>query len=332
MPDDLIGLLDDRLRAERLALDHVPAVDLTPLRSGGDTAAMAARIAHALGNIGFMYVTGHGVAQDVTARAFAAAEAFFALPEEDKTALHITGSGPALHGYTGFFGETNDPGRSRDLKEIFDLGREAADGRVRPFFGPTPWPPSLPEFRADMMAYHDAMLDLARQIMAGIALSLGLAEDHFAPLMQEPIGIQRMLHYPPQARVDDDSLIGIGAHTDYGCLTILAQDDAGGLQVMNRDGVWIEAPPVPDAFVINVGDMLQRLTNDRYLANLHRVINVSGRDRYSLPFFFDFDAETVVAPLAACTGPDSPPRYAPVVCGEHKWARYAAAYPHLGGG
>ena len=140
MPDDLIGLLDDRLRAERLLLDHVPAVDLTPLRTGGDTAGMAAQIAHALGNIGFMYVTGHGVPREVTARAFSAAEAFFALPEEEKAALHITRTGAALHGYTEFFGETNDPGRSRDLKEIFDLGREASDGRTRPFFGPTPWP------------------------------------------------------------------------------------------------------------------------------------------------------------------------------------------------
>lgn len=329
MPKDYIGQLDDRLRAGRMALDHIPVIDLAPLTGGGETAAMAADIRAALTNIGFMYVRNHGVSQDLIDRAYAASKAFFALPDETKMALHITGSGAALHGYTELFGENNDPGRTIDLKEIFDLGREARDGQVRPFFGPTPWPGDLPAFRATMMAYHDAMLALARRIMSGIALSLDLPGDYFDAMMQEPIGIQRLLHYPSQTTVVDDRMIGIGAHTDYGCLTILSQDDVGGLQVMNRDGDWVEAPPLPGAFLINIGDMMQRLTNDRYLANLHRVINVSGRERYSMPFFFDVDFDTVFAPLETCTGPDNPPRYDPVVCGEHKWARYAAAYPHL---
>ncbi|PWE33856.1 isopenicillin N synthase family oxygenase [Maritimibacter sp. 55A14] len=332
MPDDPTGLLDDRLRAGRIALDRVPVIDLGPLRAGGDTAAMAAAIRHALTHIGFMYVRGHGVPREITRRAYAAARDFFALPEAERMALHITGSGAALHGYTERFGENNDPGRTIDLKEIFDLGREAADGCIRPFFGATPWPPALPGFRTAMMAHHDAMLGLGRDVMAAIALSLELPRDHFEPMMQEPISIQRVLHYPPQVAVRDDRMIGIGAHTDYGCLTVLSQDASGGLQVMNRDGRWIEAPPIPDTFVINIGDMMQRLTNDLYLANLHRVINVSGRARYSMPFFFDFDHDTEVAPIDACTGPGNPPRYAPVVCGRHKWARYAAAYPDLGRG
>ena len=323
------GLLDDTLRARRVALNRVPVIDLAPLHGAGDRQAMARDIHAALANIGFMYVRNHGVDQALVDAAFAQAETFFALPEATKMALHIRDSGPALHGYTELCGEATDPGRSRDLKEIFDLGRMAEDGRVRPFFGPTPWPPGRPAFRDTMMGYHHALLDLAKRLMGAIALSLDLPEDWFAPMMQEPIAIQRLLHYPPQDSVADDSLIGIGAHTDYGCLTLLAQDPVGGLQVMNRDGAWIEAPHVPGTFVVNIGDMIQRLTNDVYIANIHRVINVSGQERYSIPFFFDLDADTVIAPLKGCTGPGNPAKYAPVECGAHKWARYKAAYAHL---
>lgn len=323
------ALLDDSLRAGRMALDHVPVIDLGPMQGAGDKQAMAREIHAALANIGFMYVRNHGIDQRLINRTFAAAAEFFALPLDQKMALHIRQSGEALHGYTELFGENTDPGRTRDLKEIFDLGREAADGQVRPFFGPTPWPPALPCFRDVMMTYHIELLGLARRLMAAMALSLDLPESYFEPMMQEPVAIQRLLHYPPQDRVQDDSLIGIGAHTDYGCLTILAQDDVGGLQVMNRDGAWIEAPPMPGTFVINIGDIIQRLTNDVYLANLHRVINVSGRERYSIPFFFDLDFDTVLTPLPGCITPDNPAKYGPIACGPHKWERYSASYDHL---
>lgn len=322
-------LLADNLRAQRVAMDHIPVIDLAPLQGIGDKGAMAQAIHDALSNIGFMYVKHHGVDQALIDAAFAQSKTFFDQPEADKMALHITGSGEALHGYTELFGENNDPGRTRDLKEIFDLGRMPADGVTRPFFGPTPWPPALPEFRRVMEAYHLELLALAQRLMGGIALSLGLPEGYFEPMMTEPVGIQRLLHYPPQDKVADDSLIGIGAHTDYGCLTLLAQDPVGGLQVMNRDGAWIEAPHIPGTFVVNIGDMVQRLTNDVYLANLHRVINTSGRQRYSIPFFFDVDFDTVFAPLEVCISADNPAKYEPMVCGEHKWARYRAAYPHL---
>lgn len=325
----MTALLNDSLRAQRVALDHIPVIDLAPLTGAGDKAAMARDIHDALANIGFMYVRNHGVDTALIDAAFTQAEAFFALPEDDKMALHITGSGAALHGYTGYFGENTDPEHTRDLKEIFDLGRMPADGITRPFFGPTPWPPALPAFRKVMETYHLELLALAQRLMGGIALSLHLPENYFKPMMQEPIGIQRLLHYPPQAKVADDSLIGIGAHTDYGCLTLLAQDAVGGLQVMNRDGVWIEAPHIPGTFVVNIGDMIQRLTNNVYLANLHRVINVSGQERYSIPFFFDVDFDTVFAPLDGCVTPENPAKYDPMVCGDHKWARYRAAYPHL---
>ena len=317
------------LRPERLSLDRIPVVDLAPFTGSGRKVDTARDIHAALSNIGFMYVKNHGVSANLIAEAYAVSKRFFDLPQAEKDALTITQSGVALHGYTGSFQENTDPEKTKDYKEVFDLGRMASDGHTRPFFGPTPWPVALPDFPRIMQDYHAAMLALAHRLMAGIALSLGLEETYFEPMMKEPIGIQRLLHYPPQDRVADDSLIGIGAHTDYGFLTILSQDDVGGLQVLNRDKVWIDAPPIEGTFIVNIGDMLQMLTNGHYLANLHRVINVSGRERYSIPCFFDLDYHTTIAPLDRFVSPTTPARYPPVVCGDHKWARYKASYPHL---
>ncbi|RVD66064.1 2OG-Fe(II) oxygenase family protein, partial [Mesorhizobium sp. M7A.F.Ca.ET.027.03.2.1] len=152
---------------------------------------------------------------------------------------------------------------------------------------------------------------------------------YFEALMRTPISIQRLLHYPPQSGYISEDMIGIGAHTDYGNLTILAQDDVGGLQVMNRDGDWVQGTPIHGTFIINVGDLLQRLTNGVYLANLHRVVNSSGRERYSIPFFIDADFDAIIEPLASCVTDSNPLRYRPVTCGEHKLGRFAASYAHL---
>jgi isopenicillin N synthase-like dioxygenase len=329
---DLIDQLDDSLAAKRVAFDSIPVIDLAPLTNGTSGAAldqMAKDIHWALSNAGFMYVKNHGVDQDLIDRSFDEGAKFFDLPLDEKMSLHISQSGEALRGYTEAFGENTDPERTKDLKEIFDLGREALDGKTRPFFGPNNWPESLPSFGSTMTDYHNQVMGLARRLLGGIALSLDLDQDYFDPMMTEPVSIQRVLHYPPQNKIKDDSLIGIGAHSDYGCLTILAQDDVGGLQIMNRDGVWIEAPHIPGTFVINIGDMMQRLTNDVYLANLHRVINASGRERYSMPFFFDVDFDTVFKPLDKFVNSENPAKYEPIVCGDHKWNRYVDSFEHL---
>jgi len=328
MTEDPRALLDDALRARRERFDRIPVIDLGPLRDGSDPGAVARDIRHALGSAGFMYVRNHGVDPSLITRVFAAAEAFFALPEAEKMALHIRHSGPALRGYIEIFGENTDPGKTRDLKECIDLGPEAPEPAT-PFFGPNPWPRSLPEFRPAVTAYQQAVTDLAMRVLEGVARSLDLAPDHFAPMLTNPISILRLLHYPPQKGRIEEATIGTGAHTDYGNLTILAQDDAGGLQVMNRDGQWVEAPPIDGTFVVNIGDLVQRLTNGRYLANLHRVVNTSGRERYSVPFFLDADYDAVIAPLDTCIDAETPRAYDAVTCGAHKWARFKASYAHL---
>ena len=321
-------LLDDALRARRDSFDRIPVIDLAGLRDSSAAEDVAREIRAALGSAGFMYVRNHGVPDEVVQEAFAATRAFFDLPDADKMALHISRSGLALRGFTEMFGENTDPLNTRDMKECIDIGPEH-DGPVTPFFGPNPWPTALPDFGTRIMAYHDRMLGLSRLVLRGIALSLDLTPDHFEPMLTRPISILRLLHYPPQSGRIDGSVMGIGAHTDYGNLTILAQDDVGGLQVMNRDGAWVEGPPIPGTFVVNIGDLIQRLTNNVYLANLHRVINTSGRERYSIPFFLDADYDAVIAPLPACVTADNLQAYAPVTCGAHKWGRFKDSFPHL---
>ncbi|MER9064409.1 2OG-Fe(II) oxygenase family protein [Mesorhizobium sp. M0698] len=173
------------------------------------------------------------------------------------------------------------------------------------------------------------MVGLATKLLKGIAHSLDLPENYFENLMRDPISIQRLIHYPPQTGYVPEDSIGIGAHTDYGNLTILAQDDVGGLQVRNRDGDWVEGTPIHGTFIINIGDLIQRLTNDVYLANLHRVVNTSVGERYSIPYFIDADFNAIIEPLATCITNSNPLRYKPVTWGEHKLDRFAASYAHL---
>lgn len=328
MSKDLIARLGDKLRDTRENFDAIPVIDVAPLLDGSDKQGVARQIRWALSNAGFMYVKNHGIAQGFVDEVFDVTRRFFDLPMERKMALHVSRSDVALRGYIEPFGENTDPGKTRDLKECFDIGPERA-ALEGPFFGPNQWPADPPDFRRLVYGYHEKMVTLSKQLLRGIALSLDLAEDFFEGIMRDPISIQRLLHYPPQNGHADKDIIGIGAHTDYGNLTILAQDDVGGLQVMNRDGDWVDGTPIRGAFVINIGDLIQKLTNDIYLANMHRVINTSGRERYSIPFFIDADFDAVIAPLPGCVSAANPQRYQPVTCGAHKFGRFKASYAHL---
>ncbi|MEM7215434.1 MAG: 2-oxoglutarate and iron-dependent oxygenase domain-containing protein [Pseudomonadota bacterium] len=330
MPQAALTQLDDALRAQRSSFDKIPVVDVAPLIDGSDPTRVAKDINWALANAGFMYVKNHGVDAKLVSHAFNQTRAFFDLPLDEKMKLHVSNSGVAMRGYIEMFGENTDPSKTRDLKECFDLGPEAP-GSTTPFFGANQWPDTttLPDFQHVIYGYHEAMRSLSMQLLRGIALSLELDPGYFEPKMKDAISIQRLLHYPPQEGMIDESVMGIGAHTDYGNLTILAQDDVGGLQVLNRDGVWVEGPPIEGCFVINIGDLVQRLTNDVYIANLHRVVNTSGRERYSIPFFIDADYDAEFAPLPGCITAENPARYQPVICGSHKFSRFVASFPHL---
>jgi isopenicillin N synthase-like dioxygenase len=272
---------------------------------------LAAAIDEALVRDGFFAVTGHGVPAAAVVGALAAARRFFALPETDKQRWHIDRQ-PLQRGFDPVGWQALDPSRPPDVKESFYLGS--------PALGPNPWPDEalLPGWRAACEAYMGAIEALARRLMGLFERALGLPAGHFDAFMRRPATTTRLLHYPPQPAPLLDGQLGCGAHTDWGALTLLAQDDAGGLQVQARGGGWIDVPPVDGAFVVNIGDLMQRWTNDRWPSTLHRVVHRHPhRHRYSIAHFFDLDADAVIAPLPPCVSAANPQRYVPITAGEH---------------
>jgi isopenicillin N synthase-like dioxygenase len=188
------------------------------------------------------------------------------------------------------------------------------------------YPDSLPTLAPTLKAYRDEMLRLARALMSGFAQALDLPPDHFAPVLTDPQAFLRILHYPPQSGAIDPDQIGIGAHSDYESLTILAQDAHPALQVADGRGGWISADPIPGTFVVNIGDQMARWTNDLFRSTLHRAINRTGARRYSIPFFFGPNPDALIDALPGCVSPDRPRRYAPIRAGDYSQQRKADSY------
>lgn len=288
------------------AANELPVIDVAPLLDGSDPAGVAARIDRACRSIGFFLVDGHGIDPTLRADLDRAALDFFDLPDAHKARIAMPLAGPAWRGWFPVRGEITS-GRP-DRKEGIYLGGEHGPDhpRVRagvPLHGANLFPdgPLGPLVRRWMAE----MERLAVALMRGIAIGLGLDDDWFERhLTGDPTVLFRIFHYPPLPDNDVSDEWGVGEHTDYGLLTLLAQDDAGGLEVRTPGGNWIDVPADPDLIVCNIGDMLDKLTEGRYRSTPHRVRNTSGRSRITHPFFFDpaWDAEVVALPLG-----DSPP-------------------------
>ena len=285
----------------------VPLIDL----QSASAPQLAARIDEALRGAGFFAISGHGVPAEVSGTAFAASHGFFNLPMANKARWHIDHS-RHNRGFDPIGWQSLDPARPPDLKESFYVGVEHV--------GPNQWPDEalVPGFRAAVVAYAAAMEALAVRLMRLFEIALELPAGYFDAFMRQPICTTRLLHYPPQPALAAPGQIGCGAHTDWGALTLLAQDDAGGLQVQRADGSWLDVQPVPGAFVVNVGDLMQRWTNDRWRSTVHRVVNkVSGRDRWSIAYFFDLDGDVRIEPLPVCVSAEQPARYGAITPAEH---------------
>ncbi|MFD1383884.1 isopenicillin N synthase family dioxygenase [Rhodanobacter aciditrophus] len=319
--------VDSYLSAQETNFNEIPVIDLSTLIDGTDIESVAKKIGEVCENIGFLYIVNHGVNEQLMEKVKNYTEIFFDLPLEEKQKLNIERSGETLRGYIPMFGENVDPNHTQDFKECFDYGQH--EDKVSPFFGPNLMPESIEGFKQVMEEYHSEMLALANKLIGAISLSLGLPFDYFYKLQKKPISIQRLLHYPPQTGEISREKIGIGEHTDYGFLTILSQDEVGGLQVKNRDGNWISAPPMPGSFIVNIGDLVQTYTNNKYISTYHRVINTSGKERYSYPFFMDMDFDAVVEPVPTCVSDLEQSSYSPYKCGEHKFRRFVDSYAHL---
>ena len=310
--------------------DSVPQIDVAALfgEASETRDATAEAIRKACTEVGFFYVTGHGVDPNLLAEIFAVTETFFALPQEKKDAISLLNSAK-MRGYTGLLEENTDPDNDGDLHEAFDMGLDLAaddpDAHRNIYgWGLNEWP-DMPGFRDVLVRYHTAMLELAEALFRGFALSLGLDPEYFTPKLTKPISELRLLHYPSQAAADD-KVLGIGQHSDYDMFTILATDDVPALEILNPAGDWIPAPPIEGAFIVNVGDLLERATNDLYRSTVHRAINLSGRKRYSIPFFTNIDPLEIVDVLPSCITDERPARYEPVAAGDYVEACMRDAY------
>ena len=309
----------------------LPILDLSSWREG-DRASLArigAEVGAACRDVGFFYVVNHGVDRELIERAFAQSHRFFALPLAERQALAIETIG-GNRGYSGMLHEALDPGRGPDMKEAFNVGLEIAPDdpdllSKQPFRSLNAWP-SLPNFRETLLAYYDACAALGARLHRAFACDLGLKPDFFDDKFDRPMATLRLLHYPapPQG---SEPRTGAGVHTDYGNLTLLATDDVGGLEVRARNGEWIEAPVVPGAFIVNIGDCLMRWTNDIYISTPHRVVNRSARERYSIAFFYDPNPEAVVETIPSCVRQGERVRYPPILAADYLKRRLDASKP-----
>lgn len=310
----------------------LPIVDLSLLRGTDDEQqTLAATLARACLHTGFFYVSGHGISNDLISRVFQESRALFELPETNKEAIH-KGHSEANRGYEPLKGQTLEPGSPPDLKEGFYIGEELdeSDPRVRAGrfnHGPNQWPAALPGFRDTMTEYFEAMNNLSGRIMEALALSLDLPRNFFDDFCRQPLSTLRLLHYPPQPPNPAPGEKGCGAHTDFGGVTVLLLDENPGLQVWDAASErWINADPVEGTFVVNLGDMIARWTNDRYRSTLHRVVNTSGAERYSVPFFYSGNPDHEVTCLPSCLDEGEQPHYPPTTVEAHLMDMYRRTY------
>jgi isopenicillin N synthase-like dioxygenase len=312
-------------RSEHTAFQSLPAVDVSGLYSDSlaERAGAARELGKASRDAGFFYLSGHRVSPALIEQLLAQAAAFFALPSEQKLEHYIGKS----HNHRGYVppGEEVFYGGAKDQKESFDLCFELpGDTRTHPFAGPNVWP-ALPGFRDAVGAYYAAVFELGQRLLRGFALALELPEQFFDRFVTAPPSQLRLLHYPPNPSAD--VTVGIGAHTDYECFTILLPT-AAGLEVMNGAGEWIDAPPRAGSFVVNLGDLLETWTNGELTATSHRVRKVA-EERFSFPLFFSCDYDVKVAPLPRFVAADRPARYPAVKAGEHLYAQTVQSFSYL---
>ena len=310
---------------------EIPVVDISALIDGDDAArkAVAAQIVHAAENTGFFYIVEHGVPRELMDGVFDTAADFFATPDNNKLGIGLETS-TCFRGFLPLDSKGSDP-TQRNYLEAFQMGEEhgAENSYEEMLYGANQWPSQPATLRDTMMAYHRAMDTLADRLQRAFAIGIDFPEDYFLRFYRKPLNQLRLLHYPPRPPELDERVLGARVHTDTGAFTILLQDQIGGLEVQNADGEWVAATPMEGAFVVNVGDMLQNWTNGRFISIKHRVINRSGKERYSVPYFLNPDLTALVEPLPEFVSDDNPPRFEPVHVGEFLSKRFDSIWPRM---
>ncbi|MBC7767672.1 MAG: isopenicillin N synthase family oxygenase [Phycisphaerales bacterium] len=292
-----------------MALDALPALSMRDRRA--DPASFASAMGESYAGYGFAIVRDHGLDSATIARALAATKAFFALPEPVKRRYHIAG-GAGQRGYVPFGVEAAKGAAKVDLKEFWHAGRDLPQGHpYRQFMPPNVWPSEIAAFQADITALYGALDTLGGELLRSIALFLDLDPDFFVGATRDGNSVLRLLHYPPMPPAPDG--VRAEAHEDINVITLLLGAEEAGLQLLTREGQWLEVNPPEGALVVNVGDMLQRLTNHKLPSTSHRVVNPAADrahlPRYSIPFFLHFAPDFLIETLPSCVTPDNPNRY-----------------------
>ena len=326
------------------AAAQIPVIDFGPCFAGepGALARTAEVVRHACENVGFFYALNHGVPERVIDDAFAASQRFHALPLEEKLQLRLNenniGYLPINASVQG--ASTVHKATRPNQNESFFISHDRVPDHPdviagTPLRGRNQWPEGEPGLRRDMMAYFQALGAMCDRILPVFAVALDMPADFFAPFFApngtgEGHANLRFLHYPPQP-ADEDNLFGQAPHTDNSFMTALAREDVPGLAVRLPSGEWFAPPVIPGTFLINLGNIMRRWSNDRFLSTPHGVLNDSGTDRYSIAYFHSPNVDSVIECLPSCVGADNPPRYPPAVYRDLVLDFYRANYFHQKG-
>ena len=318
----------------------IPVVDFGPWFAGepGALQTLATQLRHACENVGFLYAANHGVPQTVIDRAFAASKRFHALPLEEKLKLKLNENNI---GYLPMNASTQGastvhkatkPNQNESFFISHDRDADHPDVVAGiPLRGRNQWPDGMPDLRADMMAYFHALRAMCDKMLPGFAVALDMPPDYFAPFFANEGHINlRFLHYPPQQDTSENTF-GAAPHTDNSFMTALARTDVPGLAVRLASGEWFAPPVIPGTFLINLGNMMRRWSNDRFLSTPHGVINESGTDRYSIAYFHSPNPASVIECLPSCVSPDNPAKYPPALYSDLVLEFYRKNYFHQKG-
>jgi isopenicillin N synthase-like dioxygenase len=309
------------------AADSIPVIDISPLRDDSNPVAVAQALLTASQDLGFIYISGHGIPDDVINTARARAFDFFRSPEKEKRRYTISDK---HRGWLARGGAKMQDDIEADLKESFVWGYQDDNGDTPPdhqLRGPNLWPDFVPAMEAGALAYFKHADRVARYLLQGFALGLELEKDFFLRNSEIPLSRASFVYYPGQSAQSEKPVFGVGPHTDFGLLTVLCQDSVGGLQVENLNGDWIEAPPIPGTLVVNVGDLLERWTDGAFRSTPHRVINSSGLERMSLVLAFDPNPETMID-ASDIYGADHQVQQSSISCGDYLVWRFARAFSY----
>ncbi|KAJ5760145.1 hypothetical protein N7520_007301 [Penicillium odoratum] len=314
-----------------------PILDFSPIYGEDDEAKarLVEEVRKCCQYNGFFQITGHRIPLVLQRRVMDCSKRFFDLPLEEKMEIDQN-LNSFNRGYEMLRSQMLEVGTSPELKEGLYIGEEISEDH--PYFlqkkltsGPNQWPRTVPdaeEFQKTTMEYYHAVFDLSKDVLAVLALTLGVETSYFDPLTDGAVATMRYLHYPAQPKDADEKLSrGIGAHTDFGCVTLLLQDEVDGLQVLDAPtGQWLDVKPTPGAYVVNLGDLFMHMANDKYKSNTHRVINKSGQERYSIPFFFSGNPDYLCECLPNCRASEEDAKYQAITVQDWVTAAYKRSY------